>query len=267
MSIYFTNSSFNELQFNPFKNNEKYDDTWILFKLLDSTSFRQYTGGGIDGIFQLVITKKNIDWEYRIFDFIQYETAYGKNIILAVNQDDYDAALKTYGNHCYKDNFLRFYEKKILVHSTTKEGYQAIMSDGCLKSWNMLKEEKTINEDKPIGSLLGDPMDYRDYIMFNNGGYSAERVISTKQKGYLEMDVDKPYIAGARFYFDCEKIAQDGLLVRDGAHLKVKDYLPIDKYLIWVATPSVLGITEETTPRIFADKADKMFEETFEIGL
>ncbi|HEY5590395.1 MAG TPA: hypothetical protein VIK55_05200 [Paludibacter sp.] len=140
------------------------------------------------------------------------------------------------------------------MHTTTKECYQAIKLDGCLKSWNILKQENVLTEDKPIGALLGDPVEYSDYIMFNNGGNSAERVISSKQKGYIEMDVDIPYIAGARLYFDCEKIAQDGLLVRDGAHLKVKRCLPLEKYLLWTAIPSELGISEDTTPRIFAKK-------------
>ncbi len=54
-------------------------------------------------------------------------------------------------------------------------------------------------------------------------------------------------IAGVRLYFDAAKIAKDGLLVRDGAHLKVTDTLPIDKYLIWTDTPDILGINAVTT--------------------
>lgn len=267
MGIYFTDNSLNELQLNPFNHNNKYDNGWIMLKLLDSAPFKQYTGGGSDGIFQLIITKQNIDWEYKVFDFIQYEKACGLNIILTINNEDYNAAQKTYAGHNYMDNFLRFYEKRILMHTTTKENFQAIMIDGCLKSWNILKQEKAITEDKPIGALLGDPLDYSDYIMFNNGGNSAERVISSKQKGYIEMDLNKPYIPGARLYFDCEKIAQDGLLVRDGAHLKVKNQLPLKKYLLWVAIPDELGISGETTPRFFAEKADEKFEEKFKIKL
>ena len=245
----------------------RYDSSWIMIKLLESASFKQYTGGGKKGVFQLILTKKNMDWEYRIFDFIQYEKECGNNIILAIEQKDYEKAKETYSMHNYMDNFLRFYEKKVLMHSTTKENYSAIKSDGCVKSWNILKKENKINEEKPIGDLLGDPLDYRDYIMFSNGGNSTERVISSKQKGYIEMDIDKPYIAGARLYFDCEKIANDGLLVRDGAHLKVKQCLPLEKYLLWAATPYELGICEESTPRIFSDKADSMFEEMAGIKL
>jgi len=141
------------------------------------------------------------------------------------------------------------------------------MCDNCLKSWNILKAEGNLLEEKPIGDLLGDPIDYRDYIMFTNSGKSAERVVSSKQKGYLDMNFDSPYIAGARLYFDAERIAKDGLLVRDGVHLKVKDMLPLDKYLLWVATPEILGISEKTTPRFFAKKADEMFNKNFNVTL
>lgn len=48
-------------------------------------------------------------------------------------------------------------------------------------------------------------------------------------------------------YLDAAKISKDGLLMRDGAHLKVKDTLQIDKYLIWTDTPDILGINAVTT--------------------
>jgi hypothetical protein len=57
------------------------------------------------------------------------------------------------------------------------------------------------------------------------------------------------------------------LLVRDGAHLKVNTKLPLENYLIWSDTPDVLGISDETTPRIFAEKADRKLEELFNIHL
>ena len=78
------------------------------------------------------------------------------------------------------------------------------------------------------------------------------------------MNIDAPYTAGARFYFDAEKIAKDGLLVRDGAHVKVRDRLDVNKYFLLVVTPDFLGISENTTPRIFAEKADAVFHEKFE---
>ena len=267
MNMYFVRQSFDQTQTNPFNHHQPYTNEWIMLQLLEQADFKQFTGGGADGVFQLVITKANVDWEYRIFDFIQYESETGKNIILAIDKQDYETAQKTYGRHNYKDRFLRPYEHKVLMHATDKENHAAILRDGCLKSWNLLKQLATVTEERPIGSLLGDPLDYRDYIMFSGGGISAERVISSRQKGRIEMGIDVPYVAGARFYFDAAKIAEDGLLVRDGAHLKVRDTLPLDRYLLWIATPDALGISENTTPRVFAEKADQMFQEKCGIAL
>jgi len=238
-----------------------------MLKLLETAEFRLYTGGGKDGIFRLLITKKNVDWEYRIFDFIQYESSYEKNIIIAVGQMDLERARAIYDDHSYTDSFLRPHEQKVLMHTTSKENHRAIMNDGQLKSWNLLKKQGIVTEDAPIGHLLGDPPDYSDYIMFSSGGVGAERVVSSRQKQTIEMDVDVLYTAGARFYFDAEKIANDGLLVRDGAHLKVKDSLAVGKYVLWIATPAILDKSENTTPRAFAEKADAVFTEKTGINL
>jgi len=238
-----------------------------MFKLLESADFKYFTGGGADEIFRLIVTKENIDWPYRLYDFIQYESSQNKSIIIAADKEDIEYARHVYENHSYIDKFLRSYEQRVLVHTTTKENYTAIMQDGCLKSWNILKNYGTLSDEKPIGHLLGDPPNYSNYIMFSHGGISTELVVSSKQKNRLEMDIDTPYVAGARFYFDAQKIAKDGLLIRDGAHLKVKDSLQIDKYILWVARPNVLGIPEYTTPRIFAQKADTEFSERFGLPL
>ena len=72
------------------------------------------------------------------------------------------------------------------------------------------------------------------------------------------------YRPGARFYFDAEAIALDGLLVRDGLHVKVERRLPLAAYLLWTATPENVDPDEtEWTPKKFAEKADKSFEAWF----
>jgi len=147
-----------------------------------------------------------------------------------------------------------------LIHSTTYENWKQIEQDGCLKSWNRLKEENKMDEDQPIGHVLGDPEDFRDYIMFGSG-VSCEMVVSSKQKGRLTGDADEAYMSGARLYLDAQKMAEDGLLVRDGNHIKVKDCLPLQPYLLWTATWGNVGLpAQRTTPRIFAETADKKFE-------
>lgn len=143
------------------------------------------------------------------------------------------------------------------------ESFAQIKKDGCLKSWNILKAENTIIEDKPIGSLLGDPSDFSDYIMFGKG-VAGEIVVNSKQQGKIVMDENAEYLTGARLYFDMKKIVEDGRAVRDGAHLKVKDTLPLEPYLIWTATYENIGLKNRiSTPKIFCETADREFIKRF----
>ena len=74
------------------------------------------------------------------------------------------------------------------------------------------------------------------------------------------MDVNAKYSTGARLYFDAARIAKDGLLVRDGCHIKVKDMLPLEPYLIWSATWETAGLESQvSSPEVFASKADSRF--------
>ena len=76
------------------------------------------------------------------------------------------------------------------------------------------------------------------------------------------MDINAEYKTGARLYFDADKIAKEGLLVRDGAHMKVKDFLPLEPYLIWVATWDSIGLESQlSTPKIFAELSNEKFND------
>jgi hypothetical protein len=268
MQIIITDNSFNQYTVNPFDNNKPYTHEWILLKLLEKADdFQQMTTGGDGQIFRFIITKELHDWKYRINDFIQYESTYDKNIILAMCQNDLDVAKAECVGHQYNDHYLRDYEQRVLVHSTTIDNYERIIRSGELKSWFVSKAEYNEWEDTPIGALLNDPVNYSNYVMFGTGGIYQELIPLSKQRGFIDMNLDGLYTAGARFYFNAEKIANDGLLIRDGVHLKVKDWLNIEKYLIWIATTNKLGIDNQTTPRIFAETADQLFIDRFGIPL
>ncbi len=211
MMIYYTDNKFNSFTQNPYRNNLTYDSSWSLIQLLDNAEFTSYTGNNGNGIFRLILTKQLPQWKYCVMDFIEYEKFHNKNIIVAVDSEDLEAAQKAYVGHC------------------------------CI--------------------------DYSDYIMFNNGGYYSELVVASKEKGYIDMDIHAKYTPGGRFYFDAKKIATDGLLTRDGAHLKVRDCLEIKKYLLYIATSEIVGLPDETTPFEFGTKSDKMFERKFGMKL
>ncbi|MDE7325698.1 MAG: hypothetical protein K2N63_05405 [Lachnospiraceae bacterium] len=239
----------------------KYDSSWLILALTDSKDYQQMCGSHNGCAYTIKISRPNKDnWEMAVCDFIGFCGANNKNAILVMSETDLEIARKHYGSHQYNEAFLRENEPPVLVHSTSLDSFRQIGRDGMLKSWNILKKEKNITENQPIGKLLGDPADFSDYIMFGSG-ITGEIIVNSKQQGKIIMDENAEYLTGARLYFDAKKMAGDGLLIRDGCHIKVKDTLPLNPYLIWAATWDTLGLAGRiSTPRIFATEAEKQFK-------
>ncbi len=250
----------NENRINPITNC-KYDNSWMILALTDSRDYKQMCGSNSGCAYTIKIsrlTKKN--WEISVGDFIGFCKANNKNAILVMSETDLNIAKEHYGSHKYNDIFLRDGEPSILVHSTSLESWKQIQRDKMLKSWNILKKSGTIAEEKPIGTQLGDPVDFSDYIMFGSG-ITGEIIVNSKQQGKIIMEENAEYLTGARLYFDAGKMAEDGLLVRDGCHLKVKDTLPLIPYFIWAATWDTVGLASQiSTPKFFAEQAEKKFK-------
>lgn len=238
---------------NPFSENGDYGSDWVSIKINKSPHIIPEKGF----IYGCSIGKKVKFWESRVMDYINYNLVYNRNIIFVGNKRLYKRALKRYGNHSIYDKELRTYEEKIIVHSTTKENYAKIKNQGCIKSWNILKQESDNLEKEPIGALLGDPKDFRDYIMLGSG-VQCEIVVLSKQKNKLCYDVNEEYIPGARFYFDAKQLAENGILVRDGLHYKVKDMLPLN-YALFIATIDNIPLKGKITPKTFSETSDKEF--------
>lgn len=91
---------------------------------------------------------------------------------------------------------------------------------------------------------------------------TGEIVVNSKQLHRIEMNDSLEYKTGARLYFDIKKLAEDGLIIRDGSEIKVKDILPLNPYLMWAATWDNIGLKSNiSTPKVFAMSADKYFQE------
>lgn len=252
--------NFAESKTNPITNCE-YDASWIVLILTDSDEYQQFVGSKNGCAYTIRVSRSKCEnWMMDVGDFISFHEENGKNAILVMSETDYTAVQNHYNGHKYNETFLRENEPAVLVHSTSMNSWEQIRRDGMLKCWSRLKSENAISEVSPIGIKLGDPSDISDYIMFG-GGITGEIVVNSKQKGEITVDADSEYLTGARLYFDSEKMAKDGLLVRDGSHLKVKDALPLHPYLIWVATWDIIGLESPiSTPRIFAEQADRIFQ-------
>ena len=249
-------SEFTESNINPLTKS-KYDSSWLVMMLSSSIDTSTIVGSSNGCAYTIKISKQlHDDWKMAVGDFIGYCNANNLNGILALTENEYNEVKNFYISHSYNDKSLRSYEPTVLVHSTSSKNWIQIQKDGMLKSWNKLNTF----EKEPIGKQLGDPEHFSDYVMFGSGA-SGEIVVNSKQSGKIIMDIDTEYKPGARLYFDAEKIAKDGLLIRDGAHIKVKNYLPLEPYLIWAATWNNVGLESPiSTPRIFTELSDEMFE-------
>lgn len=141
--------------------------------------------------------------------------------------------------------------------------FKAYFQTKKLKAWNLLCAEKSDWEKQPIGALLGDIEDFSNYVMLSGISQNNEIITASKSNGEINTDINQSYEAGARFYLNAQRLADDGLLLRDGAHIKVRDYIDLEKYLIWYSTPEKLGIEEHTTPKVFFELSNKKFNEVW----
>ncbi len=234
----------------------------LVLELVSGTAYSVCVGNGGDssGPYAVQINKDRVrDWYLNVGDFAGYCEANQLNGYLVLSPAEYQIAMILYQGHRFDEPLLRDDEPAVLVHSTTGAGWQGIQRDGMLRSWNNLHRTGSLPEDSPIGIFLGDPPAFSDYIMFGSG-ISPEVVVLSKQSGTIFEDVNAAYRPGARLYLDARKMAADGLLIRDGLHVKVRDSLPLEPYLLWAATWDKLGLDGPiSTPMIFSKAADRQF--------
>lgn len=232
----------------------------IKCEVTDSTEYKQFCCVE-NSVYILKISKNYEYWYYDLCDLIDFYSDSNVEIVLDVTKSDIERARHLYGNHKYNERFLREYEINFMVHSTPIENLESIINDGALKSWSVLKSEKTNWEEAPIGVLLGDIDDFSNYVMLSLPFQNNEIITASKQKHKIDIDIHQIYQPGARFYLDAKKLANDGLLLRDGEHIKVKNCIPLDKYLIWYSTTEKIDISKNTTPKEFFEMSnDKFFE-------
>lgn len=238
---------------------EDLDASCVLCRLVEGAAWQFRVGGGKG--YTVEISKAFPQWQLHLMDLVHFYDSEGCRVVLVAESADYIAAQAAYAGHSCRDRFLRPDEPAVLTHSTTPDGWTSIQRDGCLKSWNLLRREGQLNEDAPIGAALGDPLGLRDYVMLSGSSVFGEIVVLSRQRGALVYSENAPYRPGARLYFDGASLARDGLLIRDGCHIKTRDRLPLEPYLLWTADGAALCRNGDglSTPAAFSALADRQF--------
>jgi len=250
---------------NPFTADGTYGSAWNAFCILDSRDDQFATGQSGRGPFSARFGRNVPHLEYRLADFLRYEHAKGRQVILDFPPDiDLDAyvaqALTCTPDPCT----VRPVDPPILVHSTSLAAWQKIQSDGVLLAASQLSRASapTAQGNGPLDDYLPhEPPEYRDHIMFGEIEICGpEMVVASYQAGQFVLDEQATYRPGVRLYFDSHRIIRDGLGVRDGLHsLKVFQRLPLQPYLIAAIRAQDIqpkGEPATWTLRAFVDQAN-----------
>lgn len=233
--------------------------------LTDSKEYSSFCGL-VNSIYTVKISKQNKHWYYDLCDMISFYDNSNVELILDINDCDIELAKSLYCNHKYNEKILRDYETDVMVHTTTLAAYNEILIDGAIKCWNTLKSHKKTFESKPTGTaLLGDIADFSNYVMLSPIDVNNEIIVASKQKGCIDINPNQIYKPGCRFYLNSKKLAEDGLLLRDGQHIKVEKEIVLNKYLIWYSTAGRIGLPNESTPLEFFELSNKEFCRRFKL--
>lgn len=253
---------------NPFTGDGSYGNEWSCLSVRASLLHGPFSGRSRSGCWMAGFGREDTGCEEGIADFIRYENGCGRTVILV--SDDRDSI-----THTVKDALscvppsgtIRAGDPPCLIHSTTAAAWRAIEDSGELVARAFLPEgggPSGMAEGDRVGSYMAaEPPEFADYVMFGAvGGGETELVVASRQHGRFDVDLDAPYEPGARLYLDNRAIIRDGLAVRDGLHaMKVRERLPLSRYLIAVVTPADLvpdgGNT--WTPNSFAQRANVRF--------
>jgi len=232
--------------------------------MLDADDHIIINGTGDNGLYCFLAGRKVQNLETKLADFLKYENAHGRKVILSFPPDL--AADEFVGRALQQvpdATRIRPDDPRWLVHSTSVQAWERIKACGELRSLARLRGEGI--DARGVGpSEFREPDDYAEYVMFSRHDHiAAEHVVASQAAGRVITEEDTPYQPGVRLYFDAHRIILDGLAVRDGLHvLKVHDHLPLDPYLVMAIGMQDVdpgGEIPVWTPKTFLDRANEWF--------
>lgn len=256
--IYIADSSWLPTSDNPFTNNGQYGIEWSAFIYdNDISSFTNVYAGALLYVLRF---SPNADKNHiRLFDFLNYESLYGRNVIIKTYEGTNVKKLLEEYNTANHEITFRCADAKYMVHSTLISNWSSIKNDNAVLSPNALRNNGKSIVEIGLNDLL-EPLDYSDYVMLGELKGCSEIVVNSRQKGYVCLDPDDIYTPGIRLYFDVKKIIDDKICIRDGLHLlKVRDRLPLEPYLIASITADDFPKDIVWTPNLFTKMANQLF--------
>jgi hypothetical protein len=255
---------------NPFSSNGEYGSEWSAFCILDEGHDQIFTGKSGKGPFSARFGRQVLDLSERLMDFLMYENAQGRRVILSFPPNmDVDEYVTQALARMTDSNTVRPEEPAFLIHATTQAAWESIQADGALKAASQLakKPDRSGGETKAgqiEAYLFDEPPEFKDYIMF--GGMDScvpEMVLASNRAGTFILDEKAAFEPGVRLYLDNYRIIRDDLGTRDGLHVnKVYLHLPLQPYLLFAAGVDNLDPQRQVkdwTIRNFVERANAAF--------
>lgn len=249
---------------NPFSVDGAYGPDWTCFQISGEMNDNIVTGNASRGLYVCTFGRRVMNLEARLADFLRYERANGRTVILSCPPDiDADRLVASALKETPDGATVRPQDARWVVHSTDSKSWAMISDAQELRSLSFLRGRGIVPQKKRLFEDE-EPSEYVDYIMFGNmDSVGTEYVIASKQKGLMSISPDMEYRPGLRLYFDAHAIISDGLAVRDGlCALKVQDRLPLHPYLvagIGVNDVDPTGRITTWTPHTFLASANEHF--------
>jgi hypothetical protein len=249
---------------NPFSTDGTYGSEWCCFCMDGNNPTIDFCGAGENSLYTFRLGHESPTLKTRLADFMRYNKAHHRSIILSFPDDiDADAFIAEALHATPEQNVIREEDPKWIVHSTNLEAWESIKADGCLMALSLL--EKDGRPVKTVGFReLGEPVEFSNYIMLGRtDSVNPEHVVASQAKGYIFTEANTPYKPGIRLYFDNHRIIEKGLCTRDGLHLiKVHEHLPLTPFMAAAIAIDDLDLedrVEEWTPNSFFQAANLEF--------
>lgn len=259
---------------NPFTPDGSYSSDWSGFCVLDRNDDQFYTGRSKSGLFSARFGRKVNHLQNRLADFLRYENAHGRTVILSFPDDiNMDEFVSQALSSTPEADVVRPTDPEIVVHSTTCRAWAAIRRGGELKASSRLRSEAKLQRtpSSPSSEMseieqyyASEPPEYADYVMFSEiDSTTPEKVVASCAQGRFILEDDAVYEPGVRLYFDNHRIIVEGLGTRDGLHtIKVHSLLPLSPYLITAIGVADIDLEDKRQAwsiRTFVEETNKVF--------
>lgn len=148
--------------------------------------------------------QNNEEYKSHIIDFIRYENANGRTVILDTEfGQEIEILIKALIDVTPFPGIIRKTDPEYVLHSTSIDAWNKIKTLGEITAAAFLRERWNFDdsESETAKYIKNEPPEYKECVMFGGiGGGFTEIVVASYQKKKMICDENVEYTPGARLY-------------------------------------------------------------------